>query len=533
MKKIKVLIFSLIILLLFSCNYSSPINPKDYLSSDVTTWEELFKAYWSGLSDNYVFWNLDDQNGEWNDIYFEYLPKFQALGEIDSNDMKKGIFLLFDMSKGLSDGHFYMSINTPEGEKIFQPSIYRLLKEKLPNASSDEINEILYKDYEYCNYIDEDFLYEATQNILAFIFKIPIAVFLNESDKETYSDIQFYSDYSYNPKIQRRVSYNNEVLLYSTEYPNGSKEVNGEVIKVNNPEEATGPYFPLEDLYWDSSNNIDTINEYFSSWTLAIGADYYEDFNDETHTLKKRSEFPFFSLTGLTKENSDIEANTIYFLFSNFFFYNYRNYNIQAIDAYLGYFHRLKMMDEAVGLVFDVRGNPGGFNIDRQLILGDIFSSPFLFGYQINKIGAGRHEHSLPIPLYIYPENEYYNGEFSNIINKPIVILTNGNSQSNSETLVHIVKALNGKQIGGKTLGGQGYYSSKESPFLQNAGAFNLNPFINTVLTVSEQLVDVNYKSYEGIGFNPDIPVPFNVENLKNGFDDRLNAAFKCIKESI
>lgn len=447
--------------------------------------------------------------------------------------MKKGIFLLFDMSKGLSDGHFYMSIKTPDGEKSFQPSIYRLLKEKLPNASSDEINEILYQDYECYNYFDDDFMYDSAQNILAFIFKIPIAVFLNESDKENYSDIQFYSTYSYNPKIQRRVSYNNEVLLYSTEYPNGSKEVNGEVIKVNNPEEATGPYFPLEDLIWDSGNNIDTVNEYFSSLTLAIGADYYEDYNDEAHTLKKRSEFPFFSLTGFTNKNSDIAANTIYFLFSEFFFVEYRNYSPQAIDTYLDYFHRLKMMDEAAGLVFDVRGNIGGFNIDRQLILGDIFSSPFLFGYQINKIGAGRHEHSLPIPLYIYPESEYYNGEFQNIINKPIVILTNGNSQSNSETLVHIVKAINGKQIGGKTLGVQGFYSSKKSPFLQNAGAFNLNPFINTVLTVSEQLVDVNYKSHEGIGLIPDIPVPFNVENLKNGFDDRLNAAFKCIKESF
>ena len=116
----KKLLFALvIIILLAACTLSSPKNPKDYLSYDNTTWEELFKAYWSGLSDNYVFWNLDDQNGEWDDIYYEYLPKFRALGEIDTNDMKKGIFLLFDMSKGLSDGHFYMSINTPEGEKIF------------------------------------------------------------------------------------------------------------------------------------------------------------------------------------------------------------------------------------------------------------------------------------------------------------------------------------------------------------------------------------------------------------------------------
>lgn len=107
MKKFKYLLLLLIIVLLISCNNSSPINPKDYLSSDVATWEELFKAYWSGLSDNYIFWDLDDQNGEWDNIYYEYLPKFRSLGNIDYTDMKEGVFLLYDMSTILSDGHFY------------------------------------------------------------------------------------------------------------------------------------------------------------------------------------------------------------------------------------------------------------------------------------------------------------------------------------------------------------------------------------------------------------------------------------------
>ena len=71
MKKIRILLAALIIILLASCNLSAPKNPQDYLNkSGISTWEELFKGYWSGLSDSYIFWNLDDKNGEWDDIYY-------------------------------------------------------------------------------------------------------------------------------------------------------------------------------------------------------------------------------------------------------------------------------------------------------------------------------------------------------------------------------------------------------------------------------------------------------------------------------
>ena len=79
MRKIKLLLLSIILLLAVSCNLTNPKSPIEFLNKDETTWEEVFKGYWAGLSDSYVFWNLDDKNGEWNDIYYEYLPKFKAL----------------------------------------------------------------------------------------------------------------------------------------------------------------------------------------------------------------------------------------------------------------------------------------------------------------------------------------------------------------------------------------------------------------------------------------------------------------------
>ena len=148
MKKLKLFLLTILILLLASCDMPSPKNPNDYLNtSGVSTWEELFKGYWSGLSDSYFFWNLDDKNGEWDDIYYEYLPKFQALGKINTNQMKDGILLLSDITKDLSDNHYYFEIvdsSKANGKYIFSPSKYKIIKENNPNLSSDEIIKLMY-----------------------------------------------------------------------------------------------------------------------------------------------------------------------------------------------------------------------------------------------------------------------------------------------------------------------------------------------------------------------------------------------------
>ena len=130
----------LTILFMFSCSQYSPVLPSEMAKSD--TWEDLFKALWTGLSDNYVFWDIDDANGEWDKVYEEYLPKFQELGAIDTSDRetkKKGTILLFDSVKNLSDGHF----NIRAFDSWFYPSNYRIVKENNPEMTEEEIMENL------------------------------------------------------------------------------------------------------------------------------------------------------------------------------------------------------------------------------------------------------------------------------------------------------------------------------------------------------------------------------------------------------
>lgn len=68
-------------------------------------------------------------------------------------------------------------------------------------------------------------------------------------------------------------------------------------------------------------------------------------------------------------------------------------------------------------------------------------------------------------------------------------------------------------------------------PLGSNAGSFCIGSILSSVYTVSCQLLDNNYKSYEGIGLTPDIEIPFKVYDFIDSKDARLNAGFKWIKD--
>lgn len=551
MKKVRILLAALIIILLASCNLSAPKNPKDYLNkSGVSTWEELFKGYWSGLSDSYIFWNLDDKNGEWDDIYYEYLPKFKALGNIKPSDMEDGILLLCDISKNLSDNHFYFEIvdqSKTGGKYIFSPAKYKIIKEKKPNLSSDEIIELLYNGGDLANYYPDDLLNEKAQTILNNTFKLPLVV--TTPDPSSYPNIKFIEANGkiVNPKIQERIEYNGQAVLYSNKYPYGSYIDDDQVKRFNDYDSFEdefesengnyGPYYPLDDLNFDSKNT-GFINSIFKTWTLCLGTSYQEYLEDSstpgTYEKKHSASINLYSLAGITKNDvsssySNFEDNTVYFLLSGFKVVDYISED--AISQFLGDFHDLKMIESAKGLIIDLRGNGGGANIDRQLLFGDLFSSPFKFGYQINKIGIGRQEYSLPSPVYIYPEPALYNNEYSSLASKPVAVITNIMTVSNGEVTTNMVKALEkGKQIGGKTLGGQGTLAYDS--LVANAGQFSVGKYITTVYTPFAQILDANGVSHEGVGCIPDISVDFDLGSFNAGNDLRLYKAFEYIRES-
>ena len=552
--KLTLLIITMLVFLLCSCSQNSPVLPSDMALSG--TWEDLFKGLWTGLSDNYVFWDLDDANGEWDKVYEEFIPKFRELGNIDTSDRvatKKGTILLFDSVKNLSDGHFTMNAFGSS----FSPSDYRILKKEHPELSDQEVLEKIYDYYETFDLLPADMLYEDSKSIMEYTFSIPLTTTLVKTEEfiEDYGDLYFnWRDFgetmtcnAVNPNIQLRTPpYGEAIMLYSSSHKYGSVTTyDGKILdftsteafdnyEVSFPGEAIGPYYPVSDLSWeDKEQKLDDI---FSDWTLCLVLSVNPEYDQTDKVYRKGVNLKMLALSGITKETDgsatmvDYTANTVYFISSGFNFFPLKD---QAeMYQFLMDFHKFKMNENAAGMILDMRGNSGGYNADREILFGDMFREPHLIGYQKNKTGAGRLDLTQEFPLYIYPEADFFGNEFSDIASKPVVVITNTATVSNGEITVLMVNSLpNGGQTGGVTMGANGTLAG--DILTHNSGTFSVGNYITSVYTPYGNIRDTNHVSYEGKGLTPDkgYEENFNFDAFFAGTDSRLGKAFEWIKD--
>lgn len=551
--KLTLLIITMLVFLLCSCSQNSPVLPSDMALSG--TWEDLFKGLWTGLSDNYVFWDLDDANGEWDKVYEEFIPKFRELGSINTSNRKKGTILLFDSVKNLSDGHFTMNAFGSS----FSPSDYRILKKEHPELSDQEVLEKIYDYYETFDLLPADMLYEDSKSIMENTFSIPLTTALVKTEEflDKYGSLYFnwresgetMTCNAVNPKIQLRTPpYGEAIMLYSSSHEFGSVTTyDGKILdctsaeayndpEVSFPGEAIysrGPYHPVSDLSWeDKKQNLDSL---FSDWTLCLVLSVNPEYDRTDKVFRKGVNLKMLALSGITKETDgsamvDYTANTVYFISSGFNFFPLKD---QAeMYQFLMDFHKFKMNENAAGMILDMRGNSGGYNVDREILFGDMFREPHLIGYQKNKTGAGRLDLTQEFPLYIYPEADFFGNEFSDIASKPVVVITNTATVSNGEITVLMVNSLpNGGQTGGVTMGANGTLAG--DILTHNSGTFSVGNYITSVYTPYGNIRDTNHVSYEGKGLTPDegYEEDFNKDAFFAGTDSRLGKAFEWIKD--
>ena len=559
--KLTLLIITMLVFLLCSCSQNSPVLPSDMALSG--TWEDLFKGLWTGLSDNYVFWDLDDANGEWDKVYEEFIPKFRELGSINTSNRKKGTILLFDSVKNLSDGHFTMNAFGSS----FSPSDYRILKKEHPELSDQEVLERIYDYIPKFDLLPADMLYEDSKSIMENTFSIPLTTTLTTTLVKTEEFINKYGNLYFNwsgesggtmtcnavnPNIQRRTPpYGEAIILYSSSHKFGSVTTyDGRILDFTSAEEAEeayknppedsflGPYYPVSDLSWKDEDKEQKLDSLFSDWTLClvliVSPEY--DQTDKVYRYKKGVNLKMLALSGITKEETDgsamvdYTANTVYFISSGFNFFPLKD---QAeMKQFLMDFHKFKMNENAAGMILDMRGNSGGYNADREILFGDMFREPHLIGYQKNKTGAGRLDLTQEFPLYIYPEADFFGNEFSDIASKPVVVITNTATVSNGEITVLMVNSLpNGGQTGGVTIGANGTLAG--DILTHNSGTFSVGNYITSVYTPYGNIRDTNHVSYEGKGLTPDegYEENFNFDAFFAGTDSRLGKAFEWIKD--
>ncbi len=513
MKKLITLLL-LIAVLFTSC--SGNFNPKlPYEYSDDGTWEGIFSGFWHGMNENYVFWDVDKT--DWDNVYRTYLPLFKDLGKYENDDEKneKAARYFYDIVTGLSDGHLSVTLNLEDDmfdggiqKFIIHPGLVRLAKGT--GASDDDIFEAAYGTNasieNILRFLPEEVMNEKTTQILTNDFGFSF----------------FASDNSLKTEIQKNSKFTNSqgktVLLYSNRHP----------------ERAVVNRSGVDEYYYDISDVIgsEKVNDCFSSWTLMLVLNNTYDKEKEVYQVSIDS----VNFAGLSKANENIPSDIVYMAFSDFFITGYIEDEATkaGVYEYLSAFHDIKANPDAKGMIVDVRGNGGGYNLDREYLFGDIMKEKQLFGYQKTKTGDNRLDYSALLPVYVYPEAEtmadvYKDTDATHLYDKPFAVITNCFSVSNAEMTVFLAKSMpKGCQIGSTTFGGQGTLGSS---FLElNAGQFTVGKYISQVYTPFAQIVDINGVSHEGKGCIPDIKVDFNLVDFQNGKDNRLQTAFDWVK---
>ena len=117
---------------LAACRDEMPDMQNPRTDINIYNWSQLFDSYWSGMNYNYVFWDIDPT--DWDAVYDEYKPKFDALADKGFSDKEtndEAFGMLEELSSGLIDGHFILTLTLLSDTVSYLPSLVR--KEQRPN----------------------------------------------------------------------------------------------------------------------------------------------------------------------------------------------------------------------------------------------------------------------------------------------------------------------------------------------------------------------------------------------------------------
>ena len=85
-----------------------------------TSFAGKFKVLWNGLNQNYALWDYERELGlDWDAIYDQYLPQFEALDKLEEVTDAQLSKLLKEVVSPLHDGHMVVKVkNHKTGEYI-------------------------------------------------------------------------------------------------------------------------------------------------------------------------------------------------------------------------------------------------------------------------------------------------------------------------------------------------------------------------------------------------------------------------------
>lgn len=166
----------------------------------------------------------------------------------------------------------------------------------------------------------------------------------------------------------------------------------------------------------------------------------------------------------------------------------------------------------AEGYIVDLRHNNGGDVSHSFSFLGKFINEDKLFLRSKTKNGKGKEDYTEWYDWYLKKGN--------NLINKPLVILTDRHTVSAAERMVMAAKTIENCTIIGDTTNGT--FGTKISKELANGWYFSYS---------IQKVIMFDGNSYEGLGLAPDIYIKNEISEINYGIDKTLEKAIEIINK--
>jgi len=483
---------------------------------------KTFTALWTAMNENYCIWDYEYEHGlDWDAVYHEYLPKFEALDDTSrqENPTAKELTALYSsFLDSLHDGHLAIQIKMDymSSPITILPSRTRIMRERGEEYeitdkyfTEPDIYEKITGEYHIVQ-LDEvegagfarKFMYRQLDSIIprceTYLANLE-PVKTNESVAKTYDLVSKLLQTALLARnTEAYKSHNADLTLYnvlSTQY------------------KSLGPLLDWEFVSIDK-NVMDDPLEFL---TVA---------RFEGNILYLR--FGSFRLTPhLEKSRQATDTST--------FYYAYQQEVIRVWHCWFDAIQKYHAEGNLGGVIIDVRNNGGGYVNDFKFLLGALLpSGGYTAGMMRMKNGIGRYDFSPLLPL-VYPT---YEGDHAVISEEPIVVISNVQSVSMSENTAWSAKTLaNGALVGTRTSGGLCMLNTAPEEYSTTySGAFGVRDqtpiwgYVPKYVAMYDVENNGEYKIMESIGIAPTENVPFDLQSYQStGRDNQLEAAIRYI----
>ncbi|MGS2764532.1 S41 family peptidase [Sinomicrobium pectinilyticum] len=506
-------------------------EPGRYSSEDITSYEDLFRVFWTVMDENYnYFYEEKERNNlDWDKVYAEYFPKFKALktweqegysnDEIgEESDIAESYFE--EIINGITDQHFYVDITLPISSNVnYTKSYYSGMKKSSP---------LYYDKMETQSYMTDkvengSLSYTGISNVFAY-----------GGNLKSNPDIYYFTFNKFRLTSSFPLDLNKDDLLLDTPVSKlfidrSELEENESLDAIENEELRRNIRDWTLEVYdaW-----YEALTEMLQSEILAREIDQFNQTEELTDALIEEAGKLDEIIEGLpssSKYNApdvgDDENAKSYV--SNFgekmrnleFAYNFPSFDrllnqIRDKDAQLLYsnFYNPLTRGDIKKLILDLRGNGGGAVIDFRSFTERLVTKEALVGYQRTKEGNGRFNYTPWVPVHTKPH------PFGIPKDIPIVILTDKGSASMAEISTLGLKSQGDhvKSIGDYTAGATAGLSSDEDEYNGGTQAEEVGGVMSFYMPLMA-FKDASGKVIEGIGIEPDVYVaPPTEEEIKD-----------------